>query len=91
MKAPGQSLLKGCTHFTVFSGDAFVEQVMGYLLHTEEGSWIKWSKLGGNNMEPSRVIYLTAFLPLYLAQYSFTVVLLSVYCRLALFPITLYL
>lgn len=91
MKNPCPSLLKGCTHFSVFSGDAFLEQAMGYLLHVEEGSWIKWSKLGGNNMDPSRDIYLTAFLPLYLAQYSFTVVLSSVYCRLALFPITLYL
>ena len=91
MKNPCQSLLKGCKHFSVVSGDAFLQQVMGYLLHIEKGFWIKWSKLGGNNMEPRRDMYLTVFLPLYLAQYSFTVVLPSVYCRLALFPITLYL
>lgn len=62
-------------HFSVFSGDTFLEQVMVYLLHIEEGSWIKWSKLAGNNMEPSRDIYLTVFLPVHLAQYSSTVVL----------------
>lgn len=85
MKNPCRSLVKGCMLFSVFSGDAFLEQAKCYLLHIEEGSWIKWSKLGGNNVEPSRYIYLTAFLPLYLAQYSSIVVLSSVYCSLALF------
>lgn len=51
----------------------------------------KRSKLGGNNKEPSRDMYLTAFLPVYLAQCSFTVFVFSVYFRLALSPITLYL
>lgn len=31
----------------------------GYLLHIEEGSWIKWRKWGGNNIETGRDIYLT--------------------------------
>jgi len=79
MKTPCQFLLKGCMYFSVFSGDAFLEQVTGYLLHIVEGSCIKLSKLGGNNMEPRRDIYLTAFFPLYLAQCSFTVGLSSVY------------
>lgn len=34
-------------------------QVMGSLLHIEQGSWIQWRKLGGNNIETCKDIYLT--------------------------------
>lgn len=38
MKNPYQSSLKGCIYVSVFLGDVFLEQVIGYLLHIEEGS-----------------------------------------------------